>query len=277
MDLVTLLMTHSPMTVLSGAGISTDSGIPDYRGTGADRRRAPITFREFTHDPGARRRYWARSHAGYQYMRQAQPNRGHVAVTHLQHRGVVQHVITQNVDGLHQMAGTQNVLDVHGRIDRVRCMACDQVTSRDEFGQRLQRANRLFVAHGVQQAPDGDADLSHQQVADFVVPSCTNCAGILKPDVVFFGESMPRSRRDHASAWISGSGGLLVLGSSLAVMSGYRLVLQATNAGQPIAILTRGPSRGDHLATVRIDADLTDVLTNTVERLSLAADSSTGR
>lgn len=270
--LLGLLGRHAPVAVLSGAGISTESGIPDYRGTGVDRRRTPpITHRDFMRDPVARRRYWARSHAGYRHVAAARPNDGHRAVTALQEAGLIGPVITQNVDGLHQRAGTAGVLDLHGRLDRVVCTACGALTSRVELGLRLAALNPAFEARAAQIAPDGDAELAPDLVEGFGVADCRLCGGLVKPDVVFFGESMPRDRRDGASALLAAAGALLVLGSSLAVMSGYRLVLQAARADQPIGIVTRGPSRGDHLADVRVDAGLGAVLTVLVDRMGAAA------
>lgn len=267
-----LLERHAPVVVLSGAGISTESGIPDYRGSGVDRRRTPpITYRDFMRDPVARRRYWARSHAGYRHVAAARPNDGHRAVTALQDAGLVGPVITQNVDGLHQQAGTAGVLDLHGRLDRVICTTCRVLTSRVELGLRLAALNPAFESRAAEIAPDGDAELDPDLVEGFRVADCRRCGGLLKPDVVFFGESMPRDRRDGASALLAAAGALLVLGSSLAVMSGYRLVLQASQAGQPIGIVTRGPSRGDHLADVRVDAGLGAALTALADRVGAAA------
>lgn len=267
-----LLTATAPWTVLTGAGISTDSGIPDYRGSGVDRRRTPlITYRQFTRDPHARRRYWARSHIGYRHVASARPNPGHRAVARLQHLGLAGHVITQNVDGLHQKAGSEDVTDLHGRLDRVVCTACGDLRPRVEFGLRLASLNPAFGAVDATIAPDGDADLTDRELADFVVPPCRGCGGVVKPDVVFFGESMPRTRRDEAATRLAASGGLLVLGSSLAVMSGYRLALQADKAGQPVAVVTRGPSRADHLTTVRLDTSLSPALSRLVDQVDNGA------
>ncbi|MEE8600408.1 NAD-dependent protein deacetylase [Euzebya tangerina] len=260
-DLEQLVAGTRPWTVLSGAGISTDSGIPDYRGSGVDQRRRPsIRYREFMREPHTRRRYWARSHVGYRWMAAAEPNDGHRAVAALQTEGLVGPVLTQNVDGLHQRAGAEDVVELHGSVDRVICTSCGQLTTRRSFAARLAELNPDFHTRSATIAPDGDADLPDDEVETFRVPPCLNCGGVLKPDVVFFGESMPRVRRDHASALLAESAGLLVLGSSLTVMSGYRLVLQADKAELPIAIVTRGQSRGDHLATVKVDASLSEVL-----------------
>ena len=258
--------------VLTGAGISTDSGIPDYRGDGRSARTSvPITYREFMGDPEARRRYWARSQAGYRHVGTVDPNDGHRAVTRLQKAGVVAGVVTQNVDRLHQQAGTVDVIDLHGRIDRVICTSCGTRTPREELAERLAAANpdydALLDVVSTPFQPDGDADVAEQLFESFTVVDCLVCGGLLKPDVVFFGESMPRERRDRASTLLRDADGILVLGSSLAVMSGYRLVLQASKDGQPVSILTRGPSRADHLADVRLDAPLTPTLRALVDAI----------
>ena len=252
-------------TVLTGAGISTDSGIPDYRGDGVDRRRSPgITYREFMREPEKRRRYWARSQAGFRHVSGVTPNDGHRAVTALQQAGLVGTVLTQNVDRLHARAGTADLLELHGRIDRVVCTSCRTRWPREEVGDRLAAANldyeALLDASSTPFAPDGDADVAERLIAGFRVVDCTVCGGLLKPDVVFFGESMAPAVRDAAAAHVAEADVLLVLGSSLAVMSGYRLVLQAHGDGQPVGIVTRGPSRGDHLAAVRLDTALTPLL-----------------
>ena len=270
------LLQGRTTTVLTGAGISTDSGIPDYRGDGIDRRRTPgITYRDFMRDPDQRRRYWARSQAGFRHVSDVAPNAGHRAVTALQRAGLVGQVLTQNVDRLHSRADTRDVLELHGRIDRVMCTSCGDRRPRTEMADRLAAANpdyeALLDVVSTPFAPDGDADVAERLLAGFRVVDCLVCGGLLKPDVVFFGESMPPARRDAAAAAVAGADALLVLGSSLAVMSGYRLVLQADRAGQPVGIATRGPSRGDHLAEVRIDGPLTPLLVALVTRLGVVA------
>ena len=258
--------------VVTGAGISTDSGIPDYRGDGVDRRRAPgITYREFMRVPGARRRYWARSQAGFRHVGSVSPNAGHHAITRLQDAGLVRGLITQNVDRLHARAGSSDVLELHGRIDEVICTSCGDVRPRRELSDRLAEANPEYEALldvvSTPFAPDGDADVAERLIEGFVLVDCMVCGGVLKPNVVFFGESMPRERRDRAAAMVDDSQALLVLGSSLAVMSGYRLVLRAAAEGTPIGIVTRGDSRGDHLAEVKVDGDLTSTLVTLVDTL----------
>jgi NAD-dependent SIR2 family protein deacetylase len=258
MDL-TALVAAGGVVVLSGAGLSTESGIPDYRGeTGRARPATPMTYQVFTGSAQARQRYWARSHLGWQRIRTARPNAGHVAVAQLQEQGLVTGVVTQNVDGLHTAAGARDVVELHGALDRVVCLQCGEVSSRSSLAVRLGEANPGFVPGAVAVRPDVDVDLD--DVSGFVVLGCLGCGGVLKPDVVFFGETVPRDRVDRAFALVDAAGCLLVLGSSLAVMSGYRFVLHAARLGVPVAIVNQGPTRGDALATVRVDAPLGEVL-----------------
>ena len=261
-DLLELLRARRPWTVLTGAGISTDSGIPDYRGRSGDRRRTPsITYREFMRQPAARRRYWARSHVGYARIGRAEPNAGHLALTDLQRAGLVGRVVTQNVDGLHQRAGTVDVLDLHGRLDTVVCTSCGLRRSREEMAADLDARNPGFDPTAGVVLPDGDVELPPEAADGFRVPPCPRCGGVLKPHVVFFGESLPPGRKEEAAAAVRAGEGLLVAGSSLAVMSGYRLVLQADAEDRPVGIVTRGVTRGDHLAAVRVDDGLSETLT----------------
>jgi NAD-dependent SIR2 family protein deacetylase len=249
------------VVVLSGAGISTDSGIPDYRGPDAPTRR-PMTYDEFVSGPAAQQRYWARSHVGWRRMREALPNDGHRAVAGLESAGVVTSVITQNVDGLHQAAGSRNVVDLHGRLSRVVCLRCGDVSSRADLDRRLAELNPGFaddesVAVAVQ-APDGDADVA--SFAGFVVAACLVCGGPLKPDVVFFGENVPPARVRDCNDAVDAAGALLVAGSSLAVQSGLRFVRRAHQRGMPVVLVNRGSTRGDPLVTVKVDAGCTPVL-----------------
>ena len=252
------------LVVLTGAGLSTDSGIPDYRGPGS-RPRNPMTYSEFVSGEPAQRRYWARSHVGWARMRRADPNPGHRALAALEAAGVVESVITQNVDGLHGAAGHRTVIDLHGRIDEVVCLDCRQVTARTELQQRLTALNPGFTeAHSseVETAPDGDAAV---EITDgFRVAPCAACGGVLKPHVVFFGENVPRDRVAHCYATVGAltpqHGALLVAGSSLTVMSGLRFVRAAHRAGVPVVIVNRGSTRGDELAAVRVDAGCSEVL-----------------
>ncbi|WP_432995208.1 NAD-dependent protein deacetylase [Dactylosporangium sp. CA-233914] len=255
------LVGKGGVLVLSGAGISTESGIPDYRGRSGQKRNAqPMTYQTFTRDPVARRRYWARSHLGWRTIARAAPNAGHHAVGRLQARGLLTGIITQNVDGLHQAGGAGGVVELHGALDRVICLDCGELSGRDELDRRLATANAGYdaVAGGVN--PDGDVDLTDEQAAGFVVVDCTDCGGMLKPDVVFFGESVPAPRVGECFELVERSASVLVLGSSLTVMSGRRFVVRAAKLGLPIAIVNQGPTRSDALASILVDAPLGTVL-----------------
>ncbi|MFB8182418.1 NAD-dependent protein deacetylase [Streptomyces sp. NPDC055966] len=259
--------------VLSGAGISTESGIPDYRGEGGSlSRHTPMTYQEFTTSGRARRRYWARSHLGWRTFGRARPNAGHRAVAAFGRHGLLAGVITQNVDGLHQAAGTDGVVELHGGLDRVVCLSCGALSPRHELARRLEEANAGFepVAAGIN--PDGDADLSDEQVGDFRVLPCSVCGGILKPDVVFFGEAVPPQRVEHCRALVRAATSLLVLGSSLTVMSGLRFVRQAAQDGKPVLIVNRDPTRGDGHALTRVALPLGDALTTVAGRLGIPVD-----
>ncbi|GEL26735.1 NAD-dependent protein deacetylase [Pseudonocardia sulfidoxydans NBRC 16205] len=258
------LLAGRPLVALTGAGLSTDSGIPDYRGPGSPARR-PMTIAEFRSGDDARRRYWARSHVGWARMRHASPNPGHLALAELERAGVLRSVITQNVDGLHGAAGSRGVVDLHGRIDEVVCLECGDVTARDLLQARLAGLNPGFAEAAVaaEAAPDGDAVLDDTD--GFVVAPCTDCGGVLKPHVVFFGENVPRDRVQRSYALVEalspGDGALLVAGSSLTVMSGLRFVKRAHALGVPVVILNRGATRGDPLATLLVDAGCSETLT----------------
>ncbi|WMI55634.1 NAD-dependent protein deacetylase [Streptomyces rochei] len=256
--------------VLSGASISTESGIPDYRGEGGSlRRHTPMTYQDFTADARARRRYWARSHLGWRTFGRARPNAGHRAVAAFGQRGLLSGVITQNVDGLHQAAGSDGVVELHGSLDRVVCLSCGAFSPRRELARRLEEANPDFapVAAGIN--PDGDADLTDEQVGDFRVVPCAVCGGILKPDVVFFGENVPPPRVEQCRALVREAASLLVLGSSLTVMSGLRFVRQAAEAGKPVLIVNRDPTRGDRHALTRVAVPLGTALTTVAARLGV--------
>ena len=262
------LLAEGGVMALSGAGLSTESGIPDYRGpTGARRRGQPMTYKEFTGSAEARRRYWARSHLGWRHVATAMPNAGHRAVAQLEAAGIIDSVVTQNVDGLHGVAGSTAVVDLHGRLDAVVCLNCGDRRSRLELGLRLAALNPSFEREAATLAPDGDAEVDPSAVVGFRVPDCRVCGGVLKPDVVFFGESVPRARVEQAMKMLADARVLLVLGSSLTVMSGYRFVRQATKAGTPVTICNRGPTRGDGDALVKVDAALGSVLPELVDRL----------
>ncbi|MEU5964514.1 NAD-dependent protein deacetylase [Micromonospora parva] len=269
LDVLTSLVAGGGVVVLSGAGLSTESGIPDYRGpSGVARRHTPMTFQAFTGDPLARRRYWARSHLGWRLIAGAAPNAGHRAVAQLQRAGLVDTVITQNVDGLHGAAGSPSVIELHGRLDEVTCLDCGNLTSREELDRRLREANPGFVARVAGVNPDGDVDLPDEQVAAFRPVDCGICGtGMVKPDVVFFGETVPPQRVARCFAAVEQARSLLVLGSSLTVMSGRRFVIRAAKQGIPVAIVNQGPTRGDDHATVCVDAPLGVVLPQLAARV----------
>jgi NAD-dependent SIR2 family protein deacetylase len=257
------LMGRGDVCVLSGAGLSTDSGIPDYRGpSGALRARVPMTIAEFRGSPEARQRYWARAHIGWRRIAAARPNTGHRAVAALQTAGVLRGIITQNVDGLHQAAGARGVVELHGTLGRVVCLECGAFSTRQSLDRRLRVANPdMELDQNLASNPDGDVEFVDQQVARFRVVGCECCgAELLKPDVVFFGENVPRSRVQRCFELVDGSACLLVLGSSLSVMSGLRFVHRARQTQIPVAIVNRGDTRGDALADVKVDAALGDVL-----------------
>jgi NAD-dependent SIR2 family protein deacetylase len=254
------MLRGRPLVVLTGAGLSTDSGIPDYRGPGAPTR-LPMTFQEFASGPAARQRYWARSHLGWGRMRRAEPNAGHQALARLG----AELLITQNVDGLHEQVGTPRLVALHGRVADVVCLDCRTTSARVALQERLTELNPGFAERhaAVVSRPDGDVDL--EETADFVVPDCAGCGGVLKPDVVFFGENVPAPRvarcYDAVDALVGLDGALLVAGSSLTVMSGLRFVRRAAKAETPVVIVNRGETRGDPLATIRVDTGCSEFLT----------------
>jgi NAD-dependent SIR2 family protein deacetylase len=270
LDALADLVAGGDVVVLSGAGLSTDSGIPDYRGaTGSLRRHTPMTYQTFLRDPRGRHRYWARSFIGWRQIRTARPNAGHRAVAGLQGAGLLGGVITQNVDGLHQAAGARDVLELHGGLDRTVCLTCGDVADRAVLDQRLQEVNPAFGPRVDEVNPDGDAELPDDLLDGFVMVGCLACdEGPLKPDVVFFGETVPRERVERCFALVDGAASLLVLGSSLTVMSGYRFVLRAAKLGIPVGIVNVGRTRGDAKADVRVDAPLGAVLPELVDRLT---------
>ena len=226
-----------------------------------------MTYQALIGAPSARQRYWARSHLGWRHIVRAAPNAGHEAVSELERRGLVSGIITQNVDGLHQAAGARRVVELHGALDRVVCLSCDERTGRDRLDARLRSANADWNALVTQINPDGDVLLSDSDVEQFVVVDCESCGGWLKPDVVFFGENVPRARVDECYSMIEAAGALLVLGSSLTVASGYRFVRHAAKLGIPVAIINQGTTRGDALARCRVDAPLGASLSALVARL----------
>jgi NAD-dependent SIR2 family protein deacetylase len=255
--------------VLSGAGLSTESGIPDYRGpTGLALRATPMTYQAFTGGEAARRRYWARSHLGWRRIARAVPNHGHHAVAGLGRRGLLAGIITQNVDGLHQAAGASEVTELHGSLHRVICLSCGQRTSRADLERRLEAANpgwSRLPATAIN--PDGDAVLPAEAAESFRIVGCSACGGVLKPDVVFFGENVPPQRAQACYAMVESARALVVLGSSLTVMSGFRYVRHAAKLRLPVVIVNQGSTRGDQYATALLDAPLGRTLTALNARL----------
>ena len=276
-DVVAVLAGHR-LTVLTGAGVSTDSGIPDYRGPGSPPR-TPMTFQQFVGDEAFRRHYWARNHVGWRHVHRTLPNAGHRALAALEHRGVVHGVVTQNVDLLHEAAGSRHVIDLHGRYDRVVCLRCTRVVPRSALAERLEALNPGFVERvgqvgDVEIAPDADAVI--EQTAGFRVQACwqpdpdhpaRECGGVLKPDIVYFGENVPRERVERAYAMVDAADALLVAGSSLTVHSGRRFVRHAALAGKPVVVVNRGATRGDQYATLTLDAGTSETLTDLAELL----------
>jgi NAD-dependent SIR2 family protein deacetylase len=266
------LMAGGGTVVLSGAGISTESGIPDYRGPqGALTRHTPMTYQTFVADAAARRRYWARSYAGWRRIAGASPNAGHEAVARLHRQGLLTGIITQNVDGLHQSAGAGDVTELHGSLFRVTCLTCGDTISREQFDVWLREANPDFEARVTRVNPDGDVELPDEQLDDFRVVDCPLCGGVVKPDLVFFGETVPAPTVRACFELVDNARLLLVLGSSLTVMSGRRFVLRAAKLGTPVAIVNRGSTRGDAYATLTIDAALGALLPELADLVAVAA------
>jgi NAD-dependent SIR2 family protein deacetylase len=244
---------YSRLFVLTGAGCSTDSGIPDYRNADGEWKRAqPVQFLPFMNDPQVRKRYWARSLIGWRFFRRAKPNDAHRALAAMERQGRIALLVTQNVDCLHQAAGSRNVVDLHGRLDLVRCMSCEQRIPREVLQERLLERNPAWAQLTAREAPDGDADLEGRDFTDFDVPSCEYCGGILKPDVVFFGESVPRDRVDRAFQTLHEADAMLVVGSSLMVYSGFRFAQAAADNDIPIVAVNLGRTRADHLLTHKV-------------------------
>ena len=253
------------VAVLTGAGLSTDSGIPDYRGEGAPRR-TPMTFQQYLADLEYRKRYWAGSHLGWKSFQAASPNLGHRSLATLEERGVVNGVVTQNVDGLHLRAGSRRVVDLHGTVEQVRCLECGQLFAREAIAERVTADNPwLELPDAVQLQPDGDVEVVAPE--RFVIPDCSVCGGMLKPDVVFFGEFVPREKFEDAAAIVAGADALLIAGSSLVVNSGIRLLDRAARRRIPIVIVNRGMTKGDPRATVRLEAGTSETLAALATRL----------
>lgn len=271
-DRLVELVEGKRVVVLTGAGVSTDSGIPDYRGPDSPPRN-PMTFQQFIGDPAFRQRYWARNHIGWRRMDATRPNPGHHALARLERSGVVAGVITQNVDLLHTKAGSRRVIDLHGTYARVRCLDCSALVSRMTLAERLEAANPGFataaLATGIEVAPDADAVVA--DTGCFRMVDCDRCGGMLKPDIVYFGENVPKDRVAAAFELVDSAQVLLVAGSSLTVMSGLRFVRRAARNGSAVAIVNRGPTRGDELATLRLDAGCSPVLAELAERIQARA------
>jgi NAD-dependent SIR2 family protein deacetylase len=255
--------------VLTGAGVSTDSGIPDYRDDeGAWKARAPVQYRDFVGSDATRRRYWARSMLGYPFMARTLPNTAHHALSALEARGHLSLLVTQNVDGLHRRAGSQQLVDLHGRLDQVRCLGCGALTERAALQSELEARNPAFIEAEATVKPDGDAELSDVDYRRFEVVPCTACGGMLKPHVVFFGENVPAERVTQSMAALESSRLLLIIGTSLMVFSGFRFARAATRFGVPIAIINRGVTRADELSTLKLRGNVGDLLSDLVSSAS---------
>jgi NAD-dependent SIR2 family protein deacetylase len=260
---------HRRLFVLTGAGCSTESGIPDYRDArGEWKRPAPVTYQAFMGDEATRRRYWARSLVGWPTMAGARPGAAHRALAQLEAAGRVGLLLTQNVDGLHAAAGSRGAIDLHGRIDTVRCMGCERRSPRAALQAVLRERNPRFAALEARAAPDGDADLEDQDFARFEVPACAHCGGLLKPDVVFFGESVPRERVAAAFAALEAADAVLVAGSSLMVYSGFRFVQAAAAAGKPVAAVNLGRTRADELLSLKVEQPVGEALAGLARQLA---------
>lgn len=267
------MIAEGDVLVLSGAGISTDSGIPDYRGPDGLRRVSPMTISEFRSSPANRQRYWARAYVGWPRFASARPNDTHAVVSRLQAAGLISGIITQNVDRLHQKAGSTDVIELHGTLFEVGCLLCGKALTRAQLDVLIDQVNpglRRSSTGTIQ--PDGDVVVSDEVVQQFHEPRCPVCdSDMLKPQVVFFGDSVPREVVERCNNLVDSSRSLLVIGSSLQVMSGLRFVRRAATAGQTVAIVTRGPTRGDDLATIRVDASLGPVMRALAQDLGLPA------
>src|ERR1051326_7972398 len=264
-ELAGFVHDHPRLFVLTGAGISTSSGIPGYRDAeGNWRRKPPMTHQEFVRSDAARKRYWARSLAGWPAIRDAAPNPAHGAVASLERLGHVARLVTQNVDGLHQRAGSQDVIDLHGRLARVVCLDCGALSARSWLQSAMQSANPGFASRVGRLGPDGDAELE-SDCTDFETPDCPCCGGVLKPDVVFFGDGVPRERVHAAFAALDRADAVLVVGSSLMAYSGYRFCERAREQRKPIAAVNRGRTRADGLFSLKIDTDCVAALSEAVD------------
>ena len=260
------ILAGTRFVLLTGAGLSTDSGIPDYRGPDSPPR-SPMTYQEFVRDAANRQRYWARNHLGWSHLRHADPNQGHYAVAELERRGHLTGLITQNVDRLHEDAGSVNVVDLHGRYDQVVCLDCRRTYTRRLLAGMLEELNPDFLERAaatglVEMAPDADSTVEDQDlIGSFIVAVCPACGGTLKPDFVYFGENVPKDRVERSYAMVDEASAIVVAGSSLSVMSGLRFVRHAAKDGKPVVIINRGATRGDDKATVKLEAGVSESLT----------------
>ena len=267
--LVEFLRRRNNITVLSGAGCSTGSGIPDYRDEDGNWKNAqPVQYSDFVSSGNVRRRYWARSFAGWRRITAAKPNAAHLALAMLEHTGRVKSLITQNVDNLHRLAGSQQVIDLHGVLHKTRCLNCETKGRRSDWQARLEECNPGWNPEVAAYTPDGDAELSNSDCMNFNVPDCPSCGGIIKPDVVFFGERVPSERVNAATEKLEQSDALLVVGSSLMVFSGYRFAHLARAANIPIIIINRGRTRADDIAAQKLSHDCTELLPRLVDGLA---------
>ena len=269
---VTDLLTGSTgWLALTGAGVSSDSGVPTYRNRfGRWKRKQPVTHQEFIRSLAYRQRFWARNVVGWRFISQAQPNSAHYAIRDLQKTGAVMGLVTQNVDGLHQLAGSRSVIDLHGRIDRVICLSCGHSQSRRSLQSWFESHNPEFANRAGQIAPDGDADVDSLDFTQLSVPCCLKCGGILKPDVVFFGDSVPRKRLKTVREMMELASGLVVIGSSLMTYSGYRFCLWASKQNKPIVLVNQGNTRADDLAMKKICAPCLPVLQSWLRRFQVS-------
>lgn len=269
-ELVRFINRYKRLFVLTGAGCSTESGIPDYRDhNGEWKHRQPVQYQDFVRIESVRRQYWARSMAGWKLIAQAKPNPAHVALARLEAAGFVHQLVTQNVDGLHQKAGSRNVIDLHGRLDTVECLDCHKRISRETFQQELEDLNPAFKDLAATIAPDGDAQMEGIDFNQFQIPACPKCAGTLKPGVVFFGESVPHPRVDLAYARLQESDALLVAGSSLMIFSGYRFCIAAKKQHKPIVAINLGRTRADPDLTFKVELQCGRVLSEVAAQLGL--------
>ncbi len=267
--IVEFMHRHENITVLSGAGCSTGSGIPDYRDEDGNwKNEQPVQYGDFVNNRNVRKRYWARSFAGWSRISSARPNAAHAALAELEHSGHVSLLITQNVDNLHRLAGSRKVIDLHGVLHKIRCLLCEATSHRSDWQARLEECNPDWKPMVSAYTPDGDAELSGSDYLDFNVPDCPACGGNMKPDVVFFGETVPSERVSAATKKLEQSDALLIVGSSLMVFSGYRFARLAQEASIPVVIINRGRTRADDIAAQKLSGDCAEILLRVVDRLA---------